>query len=129
MTWRGWIILAVAGVLSVGATLFAGHYRYLAEQADKVPVLEKEISDRDAQAKKDATRVTDLTKKLGDAETKRAAAEGAMLTVSAAIHNTAAATAEELARAIPDNPSCDYPADVGRLLDNQLRGVRPADRR
>lgn len=124
MTVQGWLIIGAVALLG----LFGWHYADLSDRADQAAVLRQQLDDRDEQAVRDAAAIRAAADKVAAANDARAKAEASLLQVQAAIRTTAATTAEELARAIPDNPACAYRADVGRLLNDQLHGARPVDR-
>lgn len=126
MNLTGWLIAGAIALISLG--LFGWHYSDLVDEADRAAVLDQQIKDRDEQAQTDAAKIREAAAKIAELNAARTVAEGKLLAVQAAIRTTAATTAEELARAIPDNPACAYRADVGRLLNDQLHGARPVDR-
>lgn len=118
------------GIAVVGFAVW--HYVALREEAARVPALEQaieakdaEIADRDTKMRDEARRIDALTTRLSEIDADREKAEAALLATQSAIEKTAAAAVEELARAIPDNPACAYPDDVGRVLREQLDGIRP----
>ena len=126
--------LRIGGILAVVAILgFAvWHYVALRDEAARVPGLEQTIKDKDAaiadrdtKMRDEARRIDALTTRLSEIDADREKAEAALLATQSAIEKTAAAAVEELARAIPDNPACTYPDDVGRVLREQLDGLRP----
>ncbi len=132
MTPRAWIAIAAAGALSLALGAFVLHYRSLAAEAARVPALERTIRDKDAalaerdrQAEEDAAAIKGLADKIAQIAAARTDADAAIAAVTSTIRETAAATAEELAHAIPDDPHCVYGPDVGRLLNEQLLGLRP----
>ena len=129
---QGWL---TAGAIAIVA-LFGWHYVSLSNKASRVPGLEQSIkdkdqaiADRDAKAELDAKRIVWLGAKLEAIDTARASADAEIAVIKTAISETAAATAGELIRAIPDNPICVYGADVSRLLSDQLDGLRPGHSR
>ncbi len=123
-----------AALACAAAVAFAvWHYVALRETAARVPTLEQTILDkeaaiaaRDTKMRDAALQIDALTTRLIEIDADRERAEAALLATRSAIHETAAAAVEELARAIPDSPSCTYPADAGRVLREQLNGLRPA---
>ena len=115
----------ILGALAV-CGLAVWHYLDLRAEAAKVPALEKTVSDYETKMKDSARQIDALTTTLIEVDERRATAEAVNLATRTAIQQTAAAAVEELARAIPDNPQCTYPADAGRVLRHQLDGLRPA---
>ncbi len=121
---RGYLIgaagFAVAGVLGLGVW----HYLDLRADAAKVPELERKVAQHESIMRDGANQIDALTTRLEEIDARREAAQAALLATTTTIDIMAARTAEELARAIPDDPSCRYPADAGRLLRDQLDGLR-----
>ncbi|BCW89978.1 hypothetical protein sos41_31460 [Alphaproteobacteria bacterium SO-S41] len=125
---QGWLAAVAVAIVA----LLGWHYLALRDEAAKVPGLEQQVADRntaikarDDQAVKDAADLARLNEQITAIRDARASAEAELQTVTSAIRETAAATAEKLADAIPDNPDCRYGSDVGRLLNQQLLGLRP----
>lgn len=125
---KSYLIGGAALALVSAVALFAWHYLDLRADAAKLPELEREIARQASAMRDSANQIDALTTRLSEIDAKREAAEAALLATTTTIDRMAARTAEELARAIPDDPHCRYPADAGRVLRDQLDGFRgPAD--
>lgn len=121
MSLKIYLLLGAAAV----SALLVWHYFELRAEAAKVPELERKIGDYETKMLDSARQIDALTTRLGEIDADREKAEAVNLATKSAIQQTAAAAVEELARAIPDNPQCTYPADAGRVLQHQLDGLRP----